>query len=239
MNKALARPATEYVPSSLTIPLHPLPARALNTSILYYKGDLQSQKAGALRFSAPSARDAFALSVRDSIRPPQVVRDLAEICVKKMRRKVNGRGWMAVHFSTGDVYGSSNNRSTSPLAMMAASLEEGRSVIAAHYGQERIPRPADPFFLATNERNKRFLAQYREAGAVFLADLLNDVDITKMLGPSASFTEIRILVEQVILSRSDWFAGSRSSLVTGGAINLRMQSEEQEWSWSVIGPKTE
>mgnify|MGYP001560926904 FL=1 len=89
---------------------------------------------------------------------------------------------------------------------------------------------ATRFYLATDESNTTSLAAYRASGAVLLSDLLSPADFSP-------FFDIRALVEQVIMSRADYFCGSRMSSTTGGAINMRLARGAEEWSWGLIGKK--
>lgn len=77
-----------------------------DADIVYLPGDLHDQrKAGAVRFSTPEARDYFANSILESVRPPPIYSDFAEFLAKRMSERVQGRRWMGAHMRRGDFVG--------------------------------------------------------------------------------------------------------------------------------------
>ena len=139
--------------------------------------------------------------------------------------------------------------------MARTCLSYGYAVLGAHFPASSLPKVSDKyaisliilpidfasnkcsagsFYLATDETNSTALAYYRASGAVLLSDLVNSADVNATLGSSASYSDVLSLVEQVILSRSDYFVGSGMSSTTGGVINMRLARGKEEWSWDFM-----
>ena len=68
---------------------------------------------------------------------------------------------------------------------------------------------------------------------MLLSDLLLPADLA-YLGPISSYNDILALVEQQVLARSEFFAGSELSSTTGGAVNVRTGLGKEEWSWNIV-----
>ncbi|KAL8276549.1 hypothetical protein RQP46_011039 [Phenoliferia psychrophenolica] len=142
----------------------------------------------------------------------------------------------AVLFATADARDREMD-SIAHFTLLQKALAHGREVLASRNprSRRRLPLPTDPFYLATDESNTTSLAHYRSHGAILLADLLTPTDVAETLGPSGRFIDVLALVEQVILSKSDYFVGSGRSSTTGGVVNLRLARGAGEWSWGVVG----
>ena len=79
MNKAAARPSTEFAPFTSLLSLTNITHTFETSDILYFQGALHDQrKPGAVRFSTATARDQFARSVWKDVRPPPHIWTLAE-----------------------------------------------------------------------------------------------------------------------------------------------------------------
>lgn len=84
----------------------------------------------------------------------------------------------------------------------------------------------DSFFVATDERDPQVLDYFRQEGAVFMDDLLT-IDDRRKFGASSGLswalmiTDVRAVIEQVILSKSAFFYGHAMSSLPGGVMNLR------------------
>ncbi|KAL8281330.1 hypothetical protein RQP46_006364 [Phenoliferia psychrophenolica] len=239
-NKAAARPQIEYAPFSSLLSLSSLTSLPPHASsdILYFDGNIHDfRKPGSLRFSTAVARDAFARSVQRDIRPPPAVWALAGKVVKKIEEKVKGRRWYAAHLRRGDFVGINWTGENDPIThfeLARKCLSAGYAVLGAHFPAKTLPHISDPYYLATDETNTTALAYYRAAGALLLSDLVTPADMNATLGVDASFLDVLSLVEQVVLSRSDYFVGSTMSGETGGAINMRLARGKEEWSWDFI-----
>ncbi|GAA5826315.1 hypothetical protein JCM11251_007251 [Rhodosporidiobolus azoricus] len=238
MNKAMARPSVELALRSKT---HPLTTTLdsppfASASIVYLQGNLHDQrKPGGVYFTTSSARDEFTKLVLGGIRAPAPIRAVGELLAQRMAQKVSGRRWLAAHLRRGDFVNIAWSPARDPIVHFnktVSALSDGARQLAVH-SSERIPLPNDPFYLATDESNSTSLDYYRSHGAVVLSDLLLPSDLD-LLGPSSSYTDVLAVVEQQILSRSDFFVGSELSSTSGGAINDRLASGKEEWSWSLL-----
>ena len=115
-------------------------------------------------------------------------------------------------------------------------LEKGRSILGnlenvTTYDIEDIepnmdqiifppPLPDDRFYVATDERDPDALRVIREGGGVFLTDLLKMED-RQAFGWSLMITDVRALVEQLVLARSAYFYGHMLSSYSGRVANMR------------------
>ncbi|BGP05226.1 hypothetical protein JCM10049v2_001030 [Rhodotorula toruloides] len=241
MNKAMARPSTEVALPSTIRPL----STALssppysNASIVYLTGNLHDQrKPGGLYFTSPLERDSYTRLILSSIRAPPRIRKLGARLAEKMSAQVEGRRWVAAHLRRGDFVNIAWAPERDPVRHFERTkeaLERGKEVLRTHFGDDgRLPRPDDPFYLATDETNATSLSYFRSRGAILLSDLLTPQD-SALLGPPAAYTDVLAVVEQQVLARSDYFVGSEMSSTSGGAVNARLARGEEEWSWGLLG----
>ena len=82
------------------------------------------------------------------------------------------------------------------------------------------PLPDDRFYVATDERDPDAVRVIRDAGGVFLSDLL-EMEDRRAFGWPLMFTDVRALVEQLVLAHSAYFYGHKISSYTGRVANLR------------------
>ena len=82
------------------------------------------------------------------------------------------------------------------------------------------PRAADPFFIATDERDPDTLRKFAAGGAVFMSDLLTKED-RQAFGWPLMITDIMAFVEQQLLIRSGYFYGHSMSSFSGVIMNMR------------------
>jgi hypothetical protein len=82
------------------------------------------------------------------------------------------------------------------------------------------PRPEDPFFVATDERDPDTLRLFASAGAVFMSDLLTKED-RQSFGWQLMITDLMAFVEQQLLVRSGYFYGHSISSFAGAVANMR------------------
>ena len=83
------------------------------------------------------------------------------------------------------------------------------------------PHSADPFFVATDERDPDALRKFADEGAVFLSDLLTMED-RRAFGWSLMLTDVMALVEQQVLVHSSFFNGPGLSSFSGVVVNIRV-----------------
>jgi hypothetical protein len=82
------------------------------------------------------------------------------------------------------------------------------------------PLPDDKFYVATDERDPDAVRVIRDAGGVFLTDLL-EMEDRRALGWQLMFTDVCALVEQSLLAHSAYFYGSTISSFAGRIANMR------------------
>ncbi|KAH9980621.1 hypothetical protein BJV74DRAFT_887716 [Russula compacta] len=82
------------------------------------------------------------------------------------------------------------------------------------------PRPDDRFYVATDERDSHALRAIRDAGGVFLTDLLTMED-RRAFGWPLMLTDVRAIVEQGVLAHSAYYYGHALSSFSGRVENLR------------------
>ena len=82
------------------------------------------------------------------------------------------------------------------------------------------PLPDDRFYVATDERDPDALRVIRDAGGVFLNELLEMEDI-RAFGWPLMLTDVRALVEQLVLAHSAYFYGHTISSCAGRIANMR------------------
>ena len=115
-------------------------------------------------------------------------------------------------------------------------LESGRSVLShlknvTTYDIENVepdlwqmlsppPLPNDRFFVATDERDPDALRVIRDAGGLFLSELLTMED-KRTFGWPLMLTDVRALVEQSLLTYSAYFYGHMLSSFSGRIENMR------------------
>ena len=82
------------------------------------------------------------------------------------------------------------------------------------------PLPDDRFYISTDERDPEALQVIRDAGGVFLSDLL-EIEDTRTFGWPLMLTDVRALVEQALLAHSAYFYGHMLSSFSGRIENMR------------------
>ena len=82
------------------------------------------------------------------------------------------------------------------------------------------PFPEDRFYVATDERDPDALRVISDAGGVFLTDLL-EVEDRRAFGWPLMLTDVRALVEQLVLAHSAYFYGHIISSYAGRIANIR------------------
>jgi hypothetical protein len=82
------------------------------------------------------------------------------------------------------------------------------------------PRPDDPFYVATDERDPEAVEVIRREGGVFLLDLLTMEDRHEFGWPLL-LTDVRAIVEQSMLAHSAYFCGHLMSSYSGAILNER------------------
>jgi len=104
-----------------------------------------------------------------------------------------------------------SNLSTYDLAGVKPNLE-----------QITVPPPlaGDHFYIATDARDPDELRIVADAGAVFLWDLLT-IEDRRAFGWPLMFTDVRAVVEQVVLAHGGFFYGHSMSSFSGVIVNMR------------------
>jgi hypothetical protein len=82
------------------------------------------------------------------------------------------------------------------------------------------PLPDDRFYVATDERDPDALRVIKDAGGVFLTELL-EMDDRRTFGWPLMLMDVRSLVEQSVLAHSAYFYGHKMSSYTGRIANMR------------------
>jgi hypothetical protein len=82
------------------------------------------------------------------------------------------------------------------------------------------PLPDDRFYVATDERDPDALRVISDAGGVFLTELLK-VEDRRTFGWPLMLTDVRALVEQLVLAHSAYFYGHMISSCSGRIANMR------------------
>jgi hypothetical protein len=82
------------------------------------------------------------------------------------------------------------------------------------------PLADDRFYVATDERDPDALRVIRDAGGVFLTELL-EMDDRRTFGWPLMLTDVRALVEQALLAHSAYFYGHILSSYAGRIANMR------------------
>jgi hypothetical protein len=115
-------------------------------------------------------------------------------------------------------------------------LERGRSVLrdlgnVTTYDIEDVepdmeqtafpaPLPDDRFYVATDERDPDARRVISDAGGVFLTELL-EMEDRRMFGWPLMLTDVRALVDQLLLTHSAFFYGHKMSSYAGRIANMR------------------
>jgi len=82
------------------------------------------------------------------------------------------------------------------------------------------PLPDDRFYVATDERDPDAMRVISDAGGVFLTELL-EMEDRRAFGWPLMLTDVRALVEQVVLVHSAYFYGHTISSYAGRIVNMR------------------
>ncbi|KZT53847.1 hypothetical protein CALCODRAFT_519775 [Calocera cornea HHB12733] len=201
---------------------------------------------GSMRFTSLAARTQYqSLVVRDMIFPPGV-EEVGEHIARRMRERVEGRMWMAIHMRRGDFVRlgwtiAGANAFDSHLRRVQQQLAHGRrmlneraekrwedfqlaDVAGAEPWEEFVgaqpPRDNDPFYVATDEKDPSNLDKLRAAGGVLISDIVTPDD-RRLLGPPSVLTDFMGLVEQSVMVRAAFWAGHSISSVSGTVANQR------------------
>ena len=82
------------------------------------------------------------------------------------------------------------------------------------------PLPDDRFYVATDERDPDALRVIGDAGGVFLSELL-EMEDRRAFGWPLMLTDVRALVDQLVLAHSAYFYGHVISSCSGRIANMR------------------
>ena len=82
------------------------------------------------------------------------------------------------------------------------------------------PLPGDRFYVATDERDPDALRVIQDGGGVFLSDLL-EMEDRRLFGWPLMLTDVRALLERLVLSHSAYFYGHMLSSYSGRVVNMR------------------
>jgi hypothetical protein len=82
------------------------------------------------------------------------------------------------------------------------------------------PLPEDRFYVATDERDPDALRVISDAGGVFLTELL-EMEDRRAFGWPLMLTDVRSIVEQLVLAHSAYFYGHILSSYAGRIVNMR------------------
>lgn len=199
------------------------------------------RKPGGMRFTTEAAREDFARLVLHDLVYRHQVRELAAVLEERMRAKVGGRMFLAVHMRRGDfarlrwslaagieahlmkmkdkfvnayrLLRNIKNRKLSTYDVPDVRLDS--SILS-----REPPTPGDPFFVMTDERSEAGLAVLRRQHAILVQDLLQPED-SERFGWPIIYTDVLALVEQTLAAHSDYFVGQAFSSVAGGVVALR------------------
>ncbi|KAI0052882.1 hypothetical protein FA95DRAFT_1174199 [Auriscalpium vulgare] len=212
----------------------------VSTDVVILAGETHlGRKPGAMRFTTPEKRTEFASMVVHALVAIDRVLDLGKLLAERMQALAGGRLWMGGHMRRGDFVRLGWAMDSSPLGHVTRvkkHLESGRDILThmtnlTAYPIQGVtpnlaqlttppPLPDDPFYIATDERDPEALRIIGGEGAVFMTDLLTMED-RRNFGWPLMITDIRALVEQVLLSYSAFFYGHGMSSVAGGIMNMR------------------
>ncbi|EJT97837.1 hypothetical protein DACRYDRAFT_24792 [Dacryopinax primogenitus] len=215
----------------------------ITDEVLVLEGEVHLwRKPGSLRFTTPAGRSEFEQIVLHSMQPHPRVREIGELVARHVFELVQGRMWFAGHLRRGDFVqlGWALEHDIGPhLKMLTDAFEKGKETLRqikengdAHAAPVpgvqlntsvwslELPQQGDPFFLATDERGAEELAYCRAHGALLTPDIISFAD-RRLYGWELLFSDIVMLVEQVIMSQSAFFYGYGASSVAGGTLNQR------------------
>ncbi|KZT59687.1 hypothetical protein CALCODRAFT_466636 [Calocera cornea HHB12733] len=215
----------------------------INDEVLLLEGEVHLwRKPGSLRFTTSAARSNFQSIVLHSMQPHPRVREIGDLMARHLTEKVGGRMYFAGHLRRGDFVelGWALAHDIAPhLKMVTDAFQRGTETIKqikasgdAHVAPVpgvqlnttvltlELPQQGDPFFLATDERGVDELAYCRSQGALLTPDIISFTD-RRMYGWELLFSDIVMLVEQVVMSQSGFFYGYGASSVAGGTLNQR------------------
>ncbi|KAI0299898.1 hypothetical protein BC826DRAFT_906218 [Russula brevipes] len=216
----------------------------INTTVIALRGQTHEMRgAGAMRFTEVLSRARFANMVVHDLKSPRRVLDLAGVLAARMRKINGGRQWMGAHIRRGDFVRAQWTLARSledHVEVVKARLHTGRSILrglrhgnVTTYDIEiqgvepnleqvtvRPPLESDWFFVATDERDPEGRRLIRDAGGVFLSDLLTKND-KRDFGWPFMFSDVRALVEQSVLVHSGYFYGNLMSSFAGRVENMR------------------
>ncbi|KZV61940.1 hypothetical protein PENSPDRAFT_270835 [Peniophora sp. CONT] len=237
--KPVVEPILQAVPRSA---IHPWKEEYehIDRDVLLLAGEIHNgRKPGSIRFTTQEALKEFQHYVLHDMVPIDAIQNLANHIADRMSERTQRRLWMGAHMRRGDFVTAGwvvDKDPASHLTTVKNHLEYGRGFLEdienvqpykvpdiepnLSIVSKDAPRPDDPFYLATDERDPEALRTFAQGGALRLADLLT-MDDQRELGWPLMLTDIRALVDQEVLARSAYFSGSALSSVAGGIINMR------------------
>ncbi|KAG2120080.1 hypothetical protein BD769DRAFT_1629580 [Suillus cothurnatus] len=217
----------------------------IEQDVLLLQGEVHlGRNPGALKFTTLESRERYTQTVLYDFRLTDDVIELAGQLSTRMVEKASGRMWMGAHMRRGDCNLVATLKWTmepsfeAHLARIKRHLRDGRDILRfVHRGPlytynvplgqaDRTPLlldpPADhdPFYIATDERDRTNLTYLRDQGAVLISDLLT-IDDRRIFGWSLMLTDVLSVVEQATLAHAAYFYAHAHSSVAGGVVNLR------------------
>ncbi|KIY73500.1 hypothetical protein CYLTODRAFT_386603 [Cylindrobasidium torrendii FP15055 ss-10] len=222
-----------------------------NQTVVHLEGEVHlGKKPGSLRFTTREALDEYTRTVLYDMTQTNVLYGLADCLIQRMYNLTEGRLWTGAHVRRGDflLYNWAMEIAASDhIQRVKDRLVAGRATLkrlsarriktydvpGAYKADERLhtynlPQETDKYFIATDERDPTTLDVFRAAGAVTMTDLLTLEDRRRTqtldgddLGWVLLFTDVRAVVEQIVLAEAGYFYGHAMSSVAGGIINMR------------------
>ncbi|KAF9024435.1 hypothetical protein BDZ89DRAFT_954732 [Hymenopellis radicata] len=224
--------------------------RHIRTNVLLLEGAVHyGRKLGGLYFTTRLAQDLFSSNVLYDFQRVDILQDIAAKMVEHMFDLTDGRLWMAAHVRRGDFVRYHWTMEATPeshIERVKRHLEDGRNTLirlSSHALKvydvpgdvrpdidlhNRTPPASEGiFYLATDEQDPDVLEMFRREGAILMDDLLTIEDRRHFASTrhehawALMISDVRAVVEQIVLSKAAFFYGHAMSSVPGGVINLR------------------